>query len=46
MIKVEIKEYKDGSLKDYSFDLESVLAEQEENKNKESEEKKTKSVEN
>jgi hypothetical protein len=45
MISVEIKEYKKGSLKDYEFDLDSVLKEIELKKEKELEAKKTKAVE-
>ena len=46
MIKVEIKEYKGGSLKNYAFDLDSVLAEQNKAKEVEQEAKKTKALVN
>jgi cyclophilin family peptidyl-prolyl cis-trans isomerase/FKBP-type peptidyl-prolyl cis-trans isomerase 2 len=45
MISVEIKEFKDGSLKDYAFELDSKIKEIEEIKKQEIETKKTKAVE-
>ena len=45
MISIEIKEYKKGSLKDYDFDLDSVLADIEKKKEVELEAKKIKAVE-
>jgi len=45
MIWLEVKEYKNGKLVDYDFDLDSKLKENEEAKNKEVEAKKTKAVE-
>jgi len=40
MISIDIKEYKDGSLKDYKFDLETSLKKAEEAKKIKEEEKK------
>lgn len=45
MISIEIKEYKNNSLKDYDFDLDSTLAKIEEDKKATQEAKKTKVVE-
>lgn len=46
MISVDIKEFKNGSLKDYAFDLDATLAKIEEEKKAEKEAKKTKALEN
>jgi hypothetical protein len=46
IISIDIKEYQDGNLKDYEFDLDATLKKIEEDNKRKQEAKKTKAIEN